>query len=154
MTLFQQPGEDDYDILLAEGRFIADIQVAIETALDDRKLTQTDLAKMLGVSSARVSQILGGNGANLTARTVARIAHVLGLRACLNLADTSLDGWWQEAADDDEPSEFFADWVRLACETLEGQGIEPAAPINDAWSGGPSPKAATAEADTEQAVAA
>lgn len=153
MPLFQQPGEDDFDILVAESRFIGDIQVAIETALDDRKMTQTDLARLLDVSPARVSQILGGNGANLTARTVARVAHVIGLRACLNFSDPSLEGWCEETPEDEEPNVEFGDWVRLACETLEKQGIEPAAPSNDSWTGSPGPDAG-AQDEAEQAVAA
>lgn len=153
--LFQQPGEEDFAGLVAETDFISEIQVAIETALSDRKLTQADLARLLGVSPARVSQILGGNGANLTARTVARIAAVLGLRACVTFTDTCLEGWWREEHDDDEPATEFADWVRVAIETLEDEGITPAAPSNDAWKGGIELKGAGVEPDgDDQLVAA
>jgi transcriptional regulator with XRE-family HTH domain len=136
MTLFQQPGEEDFSGLVAENLFVSDIQAAIEAALADRKLSQSDLARLLGVSPARVSQMLGGNGANLTARTVARVAAVLGLRACVTFTDTCLEGWWREEQEDDEPTEF-ADWVRVACQTLEDEGIQPGAPVNDGWTGGP-----------------
>lgn len=135
MTLFGNPGESDYEILVAENRFISDIQQAIETALADRRMTQTELARLLGVSSARVSQILAGNGANMTARTVARVAHVLGQRACLAFAEEGLEGWWQEAQQVTESIDI-ADYVRVACETLEASGVTPGAPSNDPWTGG------------------
>lgn len=155
MTLFQQPGDDDFAGLVAENIFISDIQAAIETALDDRKITQSDLARRLKVSPARVSQMLGGNGANLTARTVARIAQVLGLRACVTFTDTCIEGWWREAPEEEEPATEFADWVRLACETLEQDGIEPSAPSNDTWKGGSVASMGNAPLDGgEQSVAA
>jgi transcriptional regulator with XRE-family HTH domain len=155
MTLFQQPGEGDFAGLVAENLFIGDIQAAIEAALDDRKLTQTDLARLLEVSPARVSQMLGGNGANLTARTVARVAQVLGLRACMTFTDTCIEGWWRETPEDEEPTTEFADWVRVACETLEQDGIKPSAPSNDVWKGGPTPSIGAAPmGGDEQSVAA
>lgn len=155
MTLFQQPGDDDFAGLVAENIFISDIQAAIETALQDRKITQADLARRLNVSPARVSQMLGGNGANLTARTVARIAQVLGLRACMTFTDTCTEGWWREATEEEGSSTEFADWVRVACETLEQDGVKPSAPSNDAWKDGPAGRAETATVDSsEQSVAA
>lgn len=137
MVLFQQPGEEGFAALVAENLFISDIQAAIESALTDRHLSQSDLARLLKVSPARISQMLGGNGANLTARTVARIAAVLGLRAAVTFADTCLEGWWREEQEDEEPATGFADWVRVACETLEGEGIRPSSPSNDVWKGDP-----------------
>lgn len=155
MTLFQQPGDDDFAGLVAENIFISDIQAAIEMALDDRKITQSDLARRLNVSPARVSQMLGGNGANLTARTVARIAHVLGLRACMTFTDTCTEGWWREAPEEEEPSTEFADWVRLACETLEQDGLRPSAPSNDTWKDGPATRVETIAIEpNDQSVAA
>ena len=87
MTLFRDPDDTSYQMLLAENRFVSDIQLAIEHALASKRLSQADLARALEVSEARVSQILADNGKNLQARTIARIAHVIGMRACLNFRD-------------------------------------------------------------------
>lgn len=147
MALFRNPGEEDYEGLLAENRFISDIQLAIEAALADRNMSQSDLARLMKVSPARVSQMLASNGANVTARTVARIAHVLGVRACVALTEESLDGWWQETHEDAAPVKQFADWVRVACETIEENGMTPGAPSNDAWSDTAKPSTDASEAD-------
>jgi transcriptional regulator with XRE-family HTH domain len=96
VSLFQNPGETNFEELVACNRFINDIQLEIESALKSLNLSQSDLARMLDVSPARVSQILGGNGANLTARTVARIAYVLGLRACVTLTEECDAAWGYE----------------------------------------------------------
>lgn len=135
VTLFGNPGEGDYDGLVAENRFISDIQLAIETSLAERRMTQTELARLLGVSSARVSQLLAGNGANMTARTVARIAHVLGVRACVAFADEAFMGWRQQSQQASESIDV-ADYVRIACETLEASGVVPGATANNPWEGG------------------
>lgn len=93
MNLLQNAGEENFEELLACNRFIHDIQLEIETALAAKQVSYSELARRLDVSPARVSQILGGNGANLTARTIARIAFVLDVRACLSLSDHVEDAW-------------------------------------------------------------
>jgi transcriptional regulator with XRE-family HTH domain len=135
VALFNKAGEANYEALVAENRFISDIQIAIESALTARDVSQSDLARMLDVSAARVSQMLSGNGANLTARTVARIAHVLGFRARLGFSEDFSDGWWREEFDHAEPIGQFVNWVRVACETLEESGVKPGAVSNDGWQG-------------------
>ena len=85
--MFQEPNEKDFDALVAENRFITDLQVVIERALDRAGLSQAEFARALGVSDARVSQILSDNGQNLEARTIARVAYVLGLRALIGFVD-------------------------------------------------------------------
>lgn len=52
-------------------------QIAIQKAMAVNGVSQRELAERLGVSSARVSQIVAGNGSNLTLRTIGRIAHAL-----------------------------------------------------------------------------
>lgn len=81
MAIFGTAGDLEYAALVAENTFINRIQLEIERVMSERRLKQTDLARLLGVSEARVSQILGGNGKNLQARTIAKIAFVLGLEA-------------------------------------------------------------------------
>ena len=52
-------------------------QIAIQRAMAINGVSQRELADRLGVSSARVSQIVSGGGSNLTIRTIGRIAHAL-----------------------------------------------------------------------------
>lgn len=83
MSLFRAQDEGTFDVVRAEVTFVTDLQLEIEAALDRQGLTQRDLAKALGVSEGRISQILSENGANLEARTIAKIAHALGMEAKL-----------------------------------------------------------------------
>lgn len=82
--------KDDFEVLVAENRFVNDILFEIETALKKLNVSQAELAHALGVSDARVSQILAGNGKNLQARSIARIAYVLGLRPDLGFIDDTV----------------------------------------------------------------
>jgi transcriptional regulator with XRE-family HTH domain len=121
MGLFQNPGEDDYDALLAENAFIHDVQIAIEAAMDAHAMTQADLATLLNVSEARVSHILSANGRNLQARTIARIAHALGCRAAVSFVDARADWSVSFAEVDGELANrsSFAKWMSAACEIMD-----------------------------------
>jgi transcriptional regulator with XRE-family HTH domain len=64
----------------AGSRFIAKVRKAmLMAALDEKKngVSQTSIAKALGVDKAVVSRLLRGQS-NLTLRTIGEIAHVLG----------------------------------------------------------------------------
>lgn len=63
----------------APGSFAA----LITHMLNVRNMTQTDLALRIGVSSARITQILLSNG-NPTLKTMARIADALNCRLIVN----------------------------------------------------------------------
>lgn len=83
-----RPAEQDkegYERLVAEERLILEAQMEIIRSLNDRGITQADLARKLGVSESYISQMLGLSARNLTLRTVARIAHALGEPAHLSL---------------------------------------------------------------------
>lgn len=54
------------------------VQIALQKAMNKRGATNKDLAERLGMTPARVSQIFSSKGANLTLRTIARVAHALG----------------------------------------------------------------------------
>lgn len=54
------------------------IQVALQNSMAQNCVSQKELAHRLGVSPARVSQILRCHGGNLTLRTVAKVAQALG----------------------------------------------------------------------------
>lgn len=67
-----------HDALLAEDRFLLSVQSTIQKLLNDRGIRYRDLAKRMGVSEARVSQMFGDTATNLTIRSIAKILHLLG----------------------------------------------------------------------------
>lgn len=89
MTFFRTKADEGYDLASAEIGFILDLQLAIETALDRQGLSQADLARLMGVTDARVSQMMSDSGANLRARTIGRVGAALGLKPCVRFEDAS-----------------------------------------------------------------
>lgn len=73
---------DEFAIIEAEERLVYETQKAVRALLKERGLSDAELADALEVTPARVSQMMSGSG-NLTLRTIARIYHVLGTRACV-----------------------------------------------------------------------
>lgn len=105
------------DVLVAENRFITDVQLAIEKAMDEARISQAELARMLDVSEARISQLLSDTGQNLQARTIARIAHALSLRPVVELVDAKTQVSRRTEAKKLEPNGGpFKEWLR----SLEG----------------------------------
>jgi transcriptional regulator with XRE-family HTH domain len=72
-----------YELLLAEEALILDAQIAIQRVLNERGMTQAELARVLGVTESYVSQMLGDSARNLTLRTIARVMHALNETALL-----------------------------------------------------------------------
>lgn len=70
-------GSADYDLLLAEESFILDAQMTVQRILNERGITQAELARRMGVGESYVSQMLGDSAKNLTLRTVARVMTAL-----------------------------------------------------------------------------
>jgi transcriptional regulator with XRE-family HTH domain len=70
--------QEAYALLLAEESLILDTQIAIQSVLNEKGITQADLAQKMGVSESYISQMLGASARNLTLRTVARIMSALG----------------------------------------------------------------------------
>lgn len=66
--------------VIASEDALMDFQFAVIDALNAKGITQVDFAEMLGVSRARVSQMLSSE-ANPTIKLVGRALHVLGLKA-------------------------------------------------------------------------
>jgi len=54
------------------------VQLAIQKAMHEKSFTQKELAERLGVSPARVSQLLSASGPNLTLKVLGKIAYALG----------------------------------------------------------------------------
>ncbi|WP_170216377.1 helix-turn-helix domain-containing protein [Allostella humosa] len=68
----------DDGVIFAEEALIADVQFAIHNLLEIKDLKPVDLARILGITEPRVSQIFRDEPTNLTLRTIARIFHALG----------------------------------------------------------------------------
>lgn len=69
----------DEEFSFAEETAMAQTAIAIADLLANANITQRELADLVGVSEARISQILCADS-NPTVRTVARIAHAVGRR--------------------------------------------------------------------------
>ena len=67
-----------HDLHMAEEEFLLSVQTILQKLLNDRDLRYRDLAKRLGVTEARVSQMFGDTAANLTIRSIARVFHLMG----------------------------------------------------------------------------
>lgn len=67
----------DREIGLAEERFLVMTQAEMQRLLNDHGIKHAHLAKRLGVSEARVSQMFGDDASNLTIRTIARVFYHL-----------------------------------------------------------------------------
>ncbi|MFC3068924.1 helix-turn-helix transcriptional regulator [Phenylobacterium soli] len=117
---------EDFEELLAAHRFIHDLQVEIGAALKVQRVSQTELARRLHVSPARISQMLGGNGSNITARTIARIGYVLGLRPCFSLSDEVEEAWRYEITEAAPPSKVKS-YTPSAADGVIGSQFEAAA---------------------------
>lgn len=63
--------------MLAEESFIADVQEHIAQQMEQRDISRAELARRMGVSRARVTNLLTGNP---TLRTIAHVMHVLELQ--------------------------------------------------------------------------
>ena len=73
---------DEFELLVAEEELIADCQMYIHLQMKEKSVSKADLARLLGVSKASVSQMLGPD-ANLTLRRLARVAALLGEKATI-----------------------------------------------------------------------
>ena len=75
--LFEARNEKEREEYAIES-LVLSIQLALQKAMNGNCVSQKELADRLGVSPARVSQILSVRGANLTIKTIGKIAHALG----------------------------------------------------------------------------
>ena len=67
------------DVIVEEERLIQSMASVLHRAMEERRLDKAALADLLGVSRPNVTQLLRGDK-NLSVRTIARIAFVLGIR--------------------------------------------------------------------------
>jgi len=75
--------DKSYNVLMAEEALIIDAQIAIQRVLNQKGISQAQLAQALGVTESYVSQMLGDSARNLTLRTIARVMHALDETALL-----------------------------------------------------------------------
>ncbi|MGH7814697.1 MAG: helix-turn-helix domain-containing protein [Candidatus Binataceae bacterium] len=73
---------------LRQEQLIVDVTEALAAALEEAKMTKSQLAERMGKSKGFVSQVLAG-GRNLTLRTVSDVADALNREPRLNLNDRS-----------------------------------------------------------------
>ena len=76
----------DDAVIEAEEDFVIDAQFLIQELMNEHGLTRADLAKKLGVSRARLTQMMKPD-ANPTLRLVARVACALGEKVRLRRSD-------------------------------------------------------------------
>lgn len=72
----------------AEEMLVADVQSVLEQLMHDKGCSRTDLARLMGVSKARVTQIFSDQH-NFTIRLIARAFHALGEQVCLSVKPES-----------------------------------------------------------------
>lgn len=63
-------------------RFATDVEFDLQALMAHLEVSQTELARRLGVSPSRVNRML--NDSNLTARSIGRIMHALGEQVVLS----------------------------------------------------------------------
>ena len=90
MTLLDWIGTFDGDPDFEFDRIAIDIGEQIVARMEERHMTQADLAREMGVSRARVSQILRGND-NLTLKSIVAVAIGLDCRVELQLRHAPSD---------------------------------------------------------------
>jgi transcriptional regulator with XRE-family HTH domain len=73
-----QPVDKEQTATFAEEAFVVDVQSFLHHMMEEKGMTRADLAKAMGVSRARVSQIFSDEATNFTVRLLARAAHAMG----------------------------------------------------------------------------
>ena len=89
---------EDFDrlSLFQQERLILDITELMQKALRASGMRRIDLAKKLGVSRGRISQILSGEG-NLTIRTIADVFTAMGRHLSTAIEDLAVErnNWYE-----------------------------------------------------------
>jgi transcriptional regulator with XRE-family HTH domain len=82
----------------AEERLIVDAAEEIWTAMEHEGISKSDVARILGKSKAYVTQVLSGSR-NMTLRTFATIAHILGYEVEVSLKRRTSEAEWKPLTD-------------------------------------------------------
>lgn len=70
--------------IFAEEDFVIEAQTFLHALMEEKGLSRADLARAMGVSRARVTQIFSDECKNFTVRLLARASHALGETPALN----------------------------------------------------------------------
>lgn len=71
-------GADKQDLIdFAVEELAVSVQISLQKAMQRREISKKKLAELLDVSPARVTQMLGDGGSNLTLKSIAKIVHAL-----------------------------------------------------------------------------
>ena len=74
----QQAMDYNRSAVFAEEAFVVDVQAFLHQLMEEKQISRSDLAKAMGVSRARISQIFSDDCKNFTVRLLARAMHALG----------------------------------------------------------------------------
>lgn len=129
-TLSGDVSEKEYAEILAQEELVVQVQISIQRLMEKAKVKPADLARLLDVKPARISQLFSDSAPNLTLRTIAKIFFVLGARCELietledassvegEVVETKCDSDWLQAVpwdalaiSEDAPLAARAVWV-------------------------------------------
>lgn len=120
--------------IFAEEGFVVDAQIFLNELMLEKQISRADLAKAMGVSRARISQIFSDDCKNFTVRLLARAIHALGEEAFIThrrayealttawqeegaskeAFSNVLPMWSEEASNDDDCDDNSAKWLEYA----------------------------------------
>ena len=104
-TAYDEMMEDkEFARLMAQEDLIMDVTEAFCEILEERNISRSRLARMMGKTKSYISQILNGSR-NLTLRTIADMAFCLGYKVEINIKKRS-------AQNRQERHEMWANWRR------------------------------------------
>lgn len=66
------------DLVTIEEGFVVDVQVFLHEMMVEKQVSRAELARLMGVSRSRITQIFSDDCKNLTIRLLAKAAHALG----------------------------------------------------------------------------
>ena len=72
------PSEEINAAVFAEEDFVVDVQIYLHQLMEEKGVSRSELARAMGVSRARITQIFSDDCKNFTVRLLARAAHALG----------------------------------------------------------------------------
>jgi transcriptional regulator with XRE-family HTH domain len=71
-------GSKERAAVFAEEDFVVESQIFLHQMMEEKGMSRADLARAMGVTRARVSQIFSDECKNFTVRLLARAVHALG----------------------------------------------------------------------------
>jgi transcriptional regulator with XRE-family HTH domain len=86
------PRSEREELTFAAEGFRIDVQHELYRVMQEKRVSQKELARRLGVTEARVSQVFADN-CNVTLRTLGKIFHALGVEGHLTTGQQR--EWWE-----------------------------------------------------------